>query len=161
MKSLIIYYSLEGNSKFISECINEVLKGDIVRLVPVHDVPKTGFFKKYLVGGTNAMRKKKPEIEPININFDDYDFIVFGTPVWAGTFAPAFNTFFEKYNDIKNKNIALFCCHGGGGAAKTFNVFKEHLKGNNILGDIQFKDPLKHETQQIGNEAKEWIKSLL
>lgn len=161
MKSLVVYYSLEGNSKYISECINDILKGDIVRLVPLKDVPKTGFLKKYLLGGTNAMRKKKPELQPIDINFDNYDFIVFGTPVWAGTFAPAFNTFFEKYPSIKGKNIALFCCHGGGGASKTFKVFKENLEGNTILGDIQFKDPLKNETQEMGNKAKIWIKGLL
>ncbi|KOC46073.1 flavodoxin family protein [Clostridium botulinum] len=160
MKSLIVYYSLEGNSKFIAESINEGLKGDILRIKPIKDVAQKGFFKKYLLGGTQAMLKNKPQLEPISIDFSNYDFIVFGTPVWAGTYAPVFNTFFEKYT-IKNKRIALFCCHGGGGSAKTFKVFKEKLYGNNILGEIEFKDPLKHETEKMGNEAKVWIKEFI
>lgn len=160
MKSLIIYYSLEGNSKFISEAINETLKGDIVRIETVKPVPDKGFFGKYLYNGIKTMLKAAPEIKPLNIDFSKYDLIVFGTPVWAGTYAPVFNTFFEKFS-IKNKKILLFCCHGGGGPSKTFKVFAENLKENEILGNIQFKDPLKHNKDAMAIEAKEWVNKFI
>ncbi|WP_160678314.1 flavodoxin [Clostridium sp. C8-1-8] len=158
MKSLIIFYSLEGDTKLIANSINEELKGDIVELTPVKQIPTTGF-KKFLWGGKQVMFKEKPELEPIAVDLSIYDLIVLGTPVWASRFAPVFNTFLES-NNISNKKIALFCCHGGGKEGKTFSDFKEKLKDNQFLGEIAFEDPLKKDKEGNCLKAKEWIKAI-
>ena len=158
MRALVVFYSLEGNTKFISETINEELNGDIVEIKPLKQIP-TGGFRKDLWGGKQVMFKDKPDIEPISADLSKYDLIVLGTPVWASRFASVFNTFLEKHK-IENKKIALFCCHGGGKEGKTFVDFKEKLKGNDFVGEIAFEDPLKKDKEDSLLKAKQWITSI-
>ncbi|GIM30417.1 flavodoxin [Clostridium polyendosporum] len=159
MKAVVIFYSLEGNTRLIANTISEELKAEIVEIKPKRQIPSSGL-KKYFWGGKQVVLKERPEIEEINIDFSKYDLIVFGTPVWAGRFAPVFNTFFNKYK-IRDKRIALFCCHGGGKEGKTFIEFKEHLKGNEFIGEVDFKDPLKRNSNDHILKAKEWINNII
>ncbi|EKQ55911.1 MULTISPECIES: flavodoxin [unclassified Clostridium] len=154
MKSVIIYYSLDGNTKFIANTINDELGGDMIEIKPKKEIPNNGLMK-FLIGGKQAVFGEKPEIEEVKVDFTKYDLIVFGTPIWAGNFAPVFNTFFEK-NSIKNKKIILFCCHGGGREGKAFIKFKEILKENKFLGEITIEDPLKKGVNDL--EIKQWIR---
>lgn len=158
MRVLTIFYSLEGNTRFIANSINEELKGDLKEIRPKKEIPNKGF-KKFLWGGKQVILSEKPEIEDISIDFNKYDLIIFGTPIWASNFAPVFNTLFQKY-DIKEKKIALFCCHGGGREGKAFIKFKEKLKGNIFLGEAAFEDPIKKDTNDNALKAKEWIRGI-
>jgi len=42
MKSLIVFYSLEGHTKFISNIIAEELDCDLLQLKPEKEIPETG-----------------------------------------------------------------------------------------------------------------------
>ena len=50
MKNLVIYYSLEGNTKLIAENIAKKIDADILELKTKKEYHKTGF-KKYFWGG--------------------------------------------------------------------------------------------------------------
>lgn len=113
MKSLVVYYSLEGNTKAIAKGISEELNCDLLELNPKKQYPKGGF-RKFFWGGKSVFFKEKPEIMPINLDLNEYDTIFIGTPIWVGTYAPPIKTFIED-NNLKNKDIAVFVCHGGGG----------------------------------------------
>jgi flavodoxin len=158
VKSLVVFYSLEGDTKFIAETISKELGAEIAEIQPVKQIPTSGF-RKYLWGGKQVMFKDKPDIEPINVDLSKYDLIILGTPVWASRFAPVFNTFLEN-NKIEDKKIALFCCHGGGKEGKTFVDFKEKLKGNDFVGEIAFEDPLKKDKDENLLNARQWIRSI-
>lgn len=158
MKSLIVFYSLEGNCKFISEEIQAITKAEILRLKPIKDIKSKGF-SKYIWGGKQVVMKIKPKLEAIDKNINDYDLIFLGTPVWAGSFAPAINTFLSE-NEIKNKKIVLFCCSGGG-KGKTFEQLKEKLKGNEILGEFDFIEPLSKNKNEVNKEIEGWINKLV
>lgn len=101
---------------------------------------------------------KKPELEKYDIDLSQYDTIYIGSPVWFGTYAPPINTFINE-NEIKNKNVALFICSGNN-KRNTFTNFKEALKENNIIGEIEFVYPIKNEIENAQKRAKEWVKSL-
>ena len=158
MKKLVIFYSFEGNTKFISENIADEIGADILELKPVKEITRNKVLK-FVAGGRQATMKIEPEIEIFDINPQDYDLIFIGTPVWAWTFAPALRTFFSK-TKIENKKIGLFCCHGGG-PGKIFEKMEEKLEGNTILGKIGFKDPLKHDKENDAQEAKKWAKGII
>ena len=112
MKSLVIYYSLEGDTKLIANIIKNELNSDVLELRTKKQYPNKGF-KKYLWGGKSVIFKEKPKLLNKYIDISIYDKIFIGTPIWAGTYAAPFNTFFNEYK-IKNKEIGLFVCHGGG-----------------------------------------------
>ena len=70
-----------------------------------------------------------------------------------------FNTFFNEYK-IKNKEIGLFVCHGGGRSNKCFDNLKKELKGNKIIGEIEYTNPLKNNKEENIQKTLNWIKNL-
>jgi len=157
MKTLIIYYSLTGNTKFIAETMAKKINADLLELFPEKNV-KTEGFMKYVWGGRQVMMKIAPKLLPFDKNPNDYDFIIIGTPVWAWNFAPALRSFFIQ-TKLKNKKVALFCCHGGQ-MGKTLDNMKRELAGNEILGAIDFFEPLKNNPSECLKRVTEWIKNL-
>lgn len=158
MKNLVVYYSLEGNTKLIAEVIKKELNADIVELMPEKKYPKNGF-KKFFLGGKSILFKEKPRLLNKDIDINNYDNIILGTPIWVGTYAPPFNTFIKQY-EINNKNIALFACHGGGGANKCFDNFKKEFANNNFIGEVDFINPFIQDKEENIEKAIKWIKSL-
>lgn len=157
MKKLVVFYSYEGNTKLIAESIANSIGADILELKPINEMKSKGFMK-FVWGGRDAVMKKRPKLNDFNINFDDYDQIIIGTPVWAFTYAPPFNTLFSEYN-IVNKDIALFCCHEGG-MGMVFNNLKKNLHGNNIIGEYDFINVITENSEQKIKMAIEWAKTL-
>lgn len=158
MKVMIVYYSLEGNTELIAKTIEEECNGKLVKLELEKEFPKKGFMK-FVWGGKQVVLNEKPSLKPYNIEIDKYDLIILGTPVWAGSYAPAFRTFFEK-TKIQNKKIAFFACYSGG-EGKAFEGFKSKLAGNEFIGEIGFKDPAKKNREENIKKAKEWIEGLI
>ncbi len=157
MKPLIIFYSFEGNTKLIAEKISQTIGAEVLELKPKKEI-KTKGFMKYFWGGKQVLTKVKPELLPFDVNFDDYDFLFIGTPVWAGSYAPALNSFFADHK-FSNKKIALFCCHGGG-KGKVFDKMKTVLEGNEIISEIDFHDPKKKNTEAQLQKAEDWAKEM-
>ena len=140
MKTIIIYYSLDGNCDFIAKEIAKKLPVELLRINTVNQ-PSSGGLMKYLWGGKQVFMKEKPTLQSFSFNPNDYDLIIFGTPVWAWNFAPALNSFFEQ-TKISGKKIALFCCHGGQ-PAKTLEKLASKLAGNQIIDTAEFQEPIK------------------
>ena len=159
MKTVVIFYSLEGNTKCIAEVIAKELQADLLELKTKKVFPSSGI-KKYIWGGKSVVLKELPELINKNIDLSTYDNIVIGTPIWAGTYAAPFNTFVKQYK-FTGKKIALFACHAGGGADKCFKMFKEALTENQYIGEIDFVDPLKKNKQENLQKATKWAKNLL
>lgn len=160
MRNLIVYYSLEGNTKLIADMISKEIECDIIELKPKKEYAK-GKISKYFWGGRSVLIKEKPELTNLFKNIDEYDNIFIGTPVWCGTYAPPLSTFLNKCEkDLKGKSISLFMCHGGGGTEKCYSNFKKHLSNSKIIGTIDFKDPLKVDKTEIRVAVKKWITDL-
>lgn len=157
MKNIVIFYSLEGNTKFIAEEIAKKVNGDILELKTKKEYPNTGF-KKYFWGGRSVLFHQKPQLLKYDKDINDYDNIFIGTPIWVGTYAPPYNTFIES-NNISNKNIYLFACHGGGGAEKFYDSIKKEIPNNNFVSEIDFFEPLNNKEEAI-NKVDRWIDNL-
>ncbi|MCL1817824.1 MAG: flavodoxin [Spirochaetaceae bacterium] len=142
MRTLIVYYSYEGNCAVIAEKIRAALPdADTLRLATNEDTPR-GFFAKYLWGGKQVLSGKAPALAPYTADLSVYGLIIIGTPVWAWSYAPAMRSFLEE-TKIEGKRIALFCCHGGG-KGKTLEKLKKALPGNTFSAEADFREPLKH-----------------
>lgn len=157
MKKLVIYYSLDGNTRLIAQTIAETAGADILELKPASQ-PGTRGFMKYFWGGRQVFMKEKPLLLPFEKNPQDYDLLFIGTPVWAWDYAPALATFFATQK-IKGKKVALFCCSGGG-KGKTLEKMKEQLKGNELIGEVDFIDPARRDKEKNIQKTKQWLAGL-
>jgi len=153
MKTAIIYYSLEGNTDSIAQKIAENSSAELIRLIPQKEYP-TGNFSKYIWGGKSVTFGERPKLTNKNLTLADYDTIIIGSPIWASSYTPPMNTFFHDY-PIKGKKVILFTSSAGGESAKAVAKMKEKLVGNEILGVVDFKDPLKGSDSGVKEKVKQ------
>jgi flavodoxin len=153
MKKLVVFYSYDRNTRFISNSIAKSIKADVLELKPINEMNSKGFLK-YFWGGKKVLFKEKPKLQPFNKNPEEYDIIFIGTPVWAFTYAPALRTFFSNVV-LKDKKIAVFCCHEGS-MRKTLTNMIENVSDNEIVGMNDFLNPLKNNKEQNKAKAMKW-----
>lgn len=146
MKSIIVYFSLEGNVKFVAERITKQINADMLCLTPEKGYP-TGKVSKFLWGGKSVMFGEKPKLEPYKFNKDDYDVIIIGTPVWASSYTPPIKTFLSD-NDLSGKSVALFACQSGNDASKCFEKLKNELPDCKVAATLALTDPAKNKTNE-------------
>ena len=151
MKILIVYYSLEGNTKFIAEQLKEKLNADLLELKPVKAYPARGAMK-FVAGGFAATVSAAPKLQPYTCNLKDYDFIILGSPVWNSRITPPLNTFLKNEN-LRGKAVAMYACHGGGGAEKLFVSTEE--KVGKLAARAAFTEPLSNK-EEACRQAEEF-----
>jgi flavodoxin len=161
-KILIVYYSLTGNTRLIAEALRNSIEADILELKPVKEL-NADSSSRFVWGGYQSTMKIKPKLMDFDINPNEYDLIILGTPVWAWNISPPIRSpirsFLSKI-ELTNKKVALWMCHAGDGI-KAMNRFKEILKNANIVADISFQEPLKKNTDQKKEKAIAWIKGVV
>ncbi|MBO4220064.1 MAG: NAD(P)H-dependent oxidoreductase [Clostridia bacterium] len=141
MKTVIVYYSLEGNTHYIAEKIAEKLGADTLRLRTKKAYADKGF-AKFFWGGKSAVMAEKPELEPFDTDIASYDRIIIGFPVWASNITPPIRSFIsECAADLKGKKIAVFACESGSGAPKAFEKLKKALGSADYEAEAVFIDP--------------------
>jgi len=156
MKKLVIYYSLDGNTRFIAENIARSSQADILELKTEIKLP-TNSFGKHFVGGGMVFKRETPALLPFDKNPTDYDMIIIGTPVWAFNFSPPIRSLLTKCK-ITGKKIAFFCSCGGM-PGKTIPNMKELLTGNEFVGEKIFINALKNK-EKTEKDAIEFVKTL-
>ena len=157
MKTLVIYYSYEGNSAVVAEELKKAASADALELKTEDEKVRTGF-AKYAWGGKQVFTHASPKLKPYTVTIEDYDRIIIGAPVWAGTPAPALQSFL-KATKISGKKIGLFLCHAGG-KGKAMDKFKALLPGNTIAGEIDFVNPTKLDRAAVSLRIADWVGSL-
>ena len=139
MPTLIVYYSLEGNTDFAAKRIAAQIGADLLRLEPLKAYPASGF-RKFFWGGKSAVMAEKPPLSPYAFDADAYDRVVFGFPVWAGNVAPPIRTFVRD-NDLRGKRVAAFACQSGSGAEKAFGRLRAALGIEALEAELILIDP--------------------
>lgn len=159
MKTIVIYYGYGKHTKMIAERIKEKIGCDILEIQP-----KTPYSADYqtVVDETedNLESKKTPEIKDIDINLDEYDKVILGTPVWWYTITPPIRTFLTKY-DLSGKTVIPFATNAGW-LGSTFDEIKKLCKGK-VMNEISIKFTTDHSENKLVtkiSEIEEWINSL-
>ncbi len=158
MKTLIVYYSLEGNTEYAANKISEIGGFDTLRLVPVKKYPDSGF-KKFFWGGKSAVMAETPELEAYEFDADSYDRVIFGFPVWASNVTPPIRTF-VKENDLKGKQIAAFACQSGSGAEKAFDKLKAAIGIDTLEAELILIDPKARPSDENEQKIEDFCRRL-
>ena len=158
MKTLIVYFSLEGNTEYAAKQISSGIGADTLQIKPVKEYPTKGF-KKFLWGGKSAMMAETPKLEPYSFDPEAYDRIIFGFPVWAGNMAPPIRTFI-KDQDLAGKTIAAFACQSGAGAEKAFVKLKDALGIQELDAELILIDPKAKPSEENERKIKQFCEKL-
>lgn len=156
MKSIIVYYSLDGNTDMVAQKISKRIGADLLKIRPVKDWNKDGM-TKYFWGGRSAWMKEKPQLESYDFEVDKYDLIIIGTPIWAWTMTPPIRTFLSD-NKISDKKVILFCAYDGD-FGKVFADMKGLMGKNEYLGEAGFKGCLKN-MEVVSNQIDDFVEEM-
>jgi len=115
MKSLVVYYSLTGKTKLVSQVIAEALNATLLEIKETKP-RKPGLFV-YLTGGFAAITNRGSKINPIDVDLKQHETILIGSPIWASRPAPAINSFIYKA-DFEGRRIIPFFTMGSDNAEK-------------------------------------------
>ena len=144
MNTVVVYYSLDGNTQFIAEEISKHYQAELISLKPVKEISRAEPVK-HIWGGKQVMMQEAPPLENYEFNPENYDLIFLGTPVWSFTFSPPLRSFLKE-NYIKGKDVVIFCTHRGI-PGRTFPHLRKELAGNNIIQEISFRNVLGQKTK--------------
>ena len=136
MKALVLFYSYGGSTRSVAEMIAKRIGADIAEIKTVK--PYEGTYNEVVAQGKREVESNfKPAIMPVEADFDKYDTVVFGTPVWWYTYAPAVSSFFDSYS-LKGKRVFAFATNGGW-LGKTLDNIKHVCKDSDVEKGINIK----------------------
>ena len=157
-KKLVVYFSYTGNTRKIAMMIKEKLNCDILELKPL--TPYSNDYQKVVdeeqkMEGSNHL----PPIENINVNLDNYETIILGTPVWWYREAPVIRNFLTQ-NNLENKTIIPFATNAGW-LGRTFDEIKKLCPNANVCNEMNivfesYSDSLVTSQNEINN----WISKI-
>lgn len=79
-----------------------------------------------------AFFRRKPELAGANYKLKQYDCIIFASPVWAFTIAPALRSYLTKLKNLQDKKSACLLTYGSGaGSAKALRELEGMVRGKN------------------------------
>ena len=120
-----------GNTQYVAQLIGEATGGDVFRLEPVDEYPTN--HDDLLQRAMEEMQSDtKPEIRDTIENFDQYDIIYIGYPIWNSDLPPIINTFLDQYN-FDGKTVVPFCTHGGSGLSGTPRTIANRLSNSTVI----------------------------
>ncbi|MCR4831142.1 MAG: NAD(P)H-dependent oxidoreductase [Pseudobutyrivibrio sp.] len=146
-KTLVTFFSAEGTTAPLAKEFAAKVNADLFEIVPVE--PYTAADLKY----TNPLaRCNREQIAGKDVpsqgtieNFDQYDTVYIGFPIWYAQAPRVIHTFCKKYN-WSGKKIYAFATSGGSGIGKT----AEKLKSS-ASGAVSIEAKLVHSVDDICN----------
>lgn len=108
-KILIAYFSWGGNTQHVAEHIAALTGGTLFRIEPEKPYP-TEYTPCTEVAKAEKEADARPAIKKKVEDWEQYDTIFIGCPVWWWTAPMIINTFTENYN-FKGKTVIPFCTY--------------------------------------------------
>ncbi len=135
MKLLIVYFSAEhGTTARVAKDAAEALGADLFEIRP--EKPYTAADLRYTNPLARCNREKfggkdVPVANRIE-NFDDYDTVLVGFPIWYGGAPNVVSGFCKSYNWY-GKKAAAFATSGGSGIGRTAERLRPFLTGGELV----------------------------
>lgn len=129
MATLVTYFSAEGNTAKLAKEFAARIGADVFEIVPKEPYTKADI--NYLNPVSRCNREqiggKDVPVEGKIENFDKYDTVYVGFPIWYGQAPRVVHTFAKGY-DWTGKTVHAFATSGGSGIGKTAEKLSPSLK---------------------------------
>ena len=132
-KILIAYfsYSTGHNTKLVAEQIQKATGGKLVEIKT--KVPYSSNYNQVVSQGKDEVANHfKPELTTEITDWNAYDTVIVGSPIWWYHISPALASFLAKQN-WQGKKVALFTTHGGFGPGESDKDLQEYCNKATIL----------------------------
>lgn len=166
-KSLVVYFSRsgenwnvgtveKGSTQLVAEYIADKTGAEIYRIEPVTPYPDS-YSEMLKVAEEEQKENKRPEIKTPVDNWEQYDRIYLGYPIWDGDMPMIVYSFLES-QDFSGKIIYPFDTHGGSGLAGTVDNIKNSAAGADVMDGLGI---LGEDVQKDFNSLTDTIDSWL
>ena len=135
MKALVAYFSAEsGRTASVAKTLASAIGAGLFEIKP--EKPYSSSDLNYMNPLARCNRehiaKKSVPVAGKVENFDQYDTVLIGFPIWYGCAPNVVNTFCKDY-DFSGKTVAAFATSGGSGIGKTAERLKPYVKGADVV----------------------------
>ncbi len=127
---LVTYFSAQGTTAKIAIKAAEELSADVFEIRPAEPYSTADINWRNPLSRCNREKfgNKDVPVEGKIENFQDYDLVLIGFPIWYGCAPNVVNTFCKAY-DWSGKKVVAFATSGGSGIGKTAEKLKPFVSG--------------------------------
>lgn len=156
---LVVYYSAQNHTRSVAKEIANNLNADIFEIVPKDvytssDLDWTNSNSR-VSREYNDKELRNVELETTKVdNFDSYDTVLIGYPIWWGVAAWPVNAF-VKANDFSGKTVIPFCTSSSSGIGQSGELLESDAGSGNWLSGQRFSSNVSNE------DIKKWTDNLL
>ena len=136
--TLVVYFSHTGTTKGVAEYLHGLVGGDIIELEPVNAYPE-GYSDALDPAKQEQNENARPAIKTTIENFDSYDTIYMGYPIWWGTVPMLMFTFMESY-DFSGKTVVPFSTSGGTGIEQSMSDIRDTIPDADVKDGLLVRD---------------------
>lgn len=157
-KTLVVYYSASGSTKKVADQIAKNLNANLFEIEPVDAYTSADLdwtdnnsrvTKEHNDESLRDIKLKNTKVD----NWDSYDIVLIGYPIWWGIAAWPVDTF-VKANNFNGKTVIPFCTSASSGLGQSGDLLKQEAKGGN------WKEGHRFSSGASNSDIKTWTDSL-
>lgn len=155
---LVVYYSATGNTEEVANYIADATGGDLFEVEPAEPYTDADLnwtdensrvSQEYADESLRNVELVTTEVE----NWDSYDTVFIGYPIWWGIAAWPMNTFVEA-NDFTGKTVIPFCTSSSSGIGDSGNLLAD------LAGTGDWQDGERFRSGADEADVQEWVEGL-
>ena len=155
---LVVYYSASGNTEAVAGYIAEATGGDLFAITPAEPYTSDDLnwtdensrvSQEYADESLRDVELTTTEVE----NWDSYDTVFIGYPIWWGIAAWPTDSFVEA-NDFTGKTVVPFCTSSSSGLGQSGELLAELAGTGDWLEGQRFRSGVSQE------DVSEWVDGL-
>lgn len=155
---LVVYYSATGNTEEAANYIAQATGGDLFELEPVE--PYTDEDLNWTDDNSRVSQEYADEsLRDVELvadtvdNWDQYDTVFIGYPIWWGIAAWPVDGFVEA-NDFSGKTVIPFCTSSSSGLGQSGTLLEQAAGSGTWLDGMRFRSSVSE------SDVTAWIESL-
>lgn len=156
--TLVVYYSATGNTEQVANYIADITGGDLFELEPVE--PYTSDDLDWTDDNSRVSQEYYDEsLRDVELvadtveNWDSYDTVFIGYPIWWGIAAWPTDGFVEA-NDFTGKTVIPFCTSSSSGLGESGELLAE------LAGTGDWQEGMRFRSSASEADVQEWIDGL-
>lgn len=155
---LVVYFSATGSTEAVANTIAEVTNGDLFAIEPVE--PYTEDDLNWTDANSRVSREhndpalQRVELTAVSVdNWDSYDTVFLGYPIWWGNAAWPVNDF-VKSNNFSGKTVIPFCTSASSGLGQSGELLKE------MAGTGRWLEGYRFSSGSGQTDVEQWVDTL-